>query len=515
MGRVYNSLKNVKVNLMGQIVNMAFKFVCRTVFIYVLGQEFLGISSLYTNILTLLSVSELGFSSAIMFSLYRPLAENDTDKINSIMRFYKNAYRIIGVIILGTGLCIIPFLPVLMNGTTDQVNIYFYYMLYLAQTVVSYFFFAYKQTLLLADQKKYKVDFITYGVQVAMSLLQMVALLIWGSFLVFTVLSIVANIVTNLLIALAVDKQYPFLKNNASKLPKDDTKTIFTQVKAMFLYKICNMVGVATDNLIISSHISVLLVGLYSNYLLIISVLQSVLSSVLQAFVGSLGNLYVLESDKKNEQVFRCLNLVNLWFIIFASVSCLVLFQPFITLWIGEEYLFENIVVFIIVMNFATNYMQAVIQIYKDTTGLFVRGKYRPLATVILNLGLSLILVRCMGIAGVFLGSIISRMCTTWAYDGWLIHRHAFHTSPKRFYLDSMASAGLIVVLTAAIQGICYLISVPDNWGGFVIRAVLCIVVSNVVLMLVYRKREEYAIVADKLREIIHKKLKRKGARLS
>lgn len=509
MGRVYNSLRNVKVNLIGQILNTIFRFACRTVFIYVLGEEFLGISSLYTNILTLLSISELGIANAIVFSMYRPLAKGDTDKICSIMRFYRNAYRIIGLVILGVGLCLTPFLPVLMNDTTDKVNIYFYYLLYLAQTVVTYFFFAYKQSLLLADQKKYKVDSVVYGMQVMLCIVQIVVLVTTRSFLIYTILAIGCGILTNLIISIVVDRDYAYLKEQPKKLPKVEKKNIFMQVRAMFLYKICNTVGVATDNLIISSHISVLMVGLYSNYLLIIAAIETILSSVLHAFTGSLGNLYATEDDKKNEQVFRCLNLVNLWYITFASVCCLVLFQPFITLWIGEKYLFAPIVVFIIVMNFATNHMQGVVQIYKDTTGLFVRGKYRPVATVILNLGLSLVLVRVIGIAGVFLGSIVSRMCTTWVYDGWLIHRHAFHIGPKRFYLDCIATAGIIVGLAAGIQYIVHAIALPVTWSGLIVRAILCLVIINAVLYLLYRRREEFVIVAEKTKGIIKNKLGR------
>ena len=509
MGRVSNSLRNVKANLIGQVLNMVLRFVCRTVFIYTLGQDYLGISSLYSNILTLLSISELGIANAIIFSMYRPLAEGDHDKIRSIMRFYRNAYRLIGLIVLAAGLCLMPFLPVFMTGTTDQINIYLFYLLYLAQTVVSYFFFAYKQSLLYADQKGYLANYVLYVVQVVVFVSQILILVFRESFLEYTLLAIFGNIVGNLLISIVVNRHYPYLKEKPEKLPAEEKKRIFAQVRAMFLYKICNTIGSSIDNLIISSHISVLMVGLYSNYLLIITVLEGLLSNVLHAFTGSLGNLYVTESDKKNEQVFRCLNLVNLWFIIFASVSCMVLFQPFITLWIGEDYLLAPMVVFIIVMNFATNHMQSVVQIYKDTTGAFVRGKYRPLATVIINLVLSLVLVRVMGIGGVFLATIIARMTTTWVYDGWLIHRHAFHMSPKRFYLDSIAAAGLIVGLTFVLQGICYGCNIPTNWGGFIIRGFMCLIIPNACLYLVYRRRGEFSIVAGKAKGILKNKLGR------
>lgn len=502
MSRTQNSLKNMAASLIGQFGSIVLRFACRTVFIYVLGKEFLGISSLYTNILTLLSVSELGISSAITFSLYRPLAEGDNAKVSAIMQFFKNAYRIVGLVILVIGLCLIPFLPTLMNGTTDKVNIYLYYLLYLAQTVVTYFFFAYKQTILFADQKKYLVDYVVFGANVVTTLLQILVLVIRESFFEYTIALIISGVVTNLIVAIIVDKKYPYLKDKAPKLSGEEVKEIFKQVYAMFLYRVCNVVGTATDNLIISSNINVLMVGLYDNYYLIINAVQKVLSHILGAFSGSLGNLYVLESDTKNEQVFRCLNLVNLWLITLSSVCFMILFQPFITMWIGEEYLFTPVVLYIIVMNFATNYMQGVMQIYKDVTGLFVKGKYRPVATVILNLVISIILVKKMGIAGVFLGSIISRMCTTWAYDGWLIYTHAFHMSPIKFYADSIVCAIVITVLSIGIETLCTYAEVPVTVWGFIARGIICVAITNMALLLLYGRREEFKIVAQKAKSI-------------
>lgn len=508
MSRTYNSIRNIRINLIGQLVSNILKFASRSVFIYTLGEEYLGISSLYMNILTLLSVSELGFSNVVIFSLYRPLAENNHKKIASIMQFYKKTYRVIGFVILGFGLAVIPFLPVLMNGTTDKVNIYFYYIIYLIQAVVSYLFFSYKQTILYADQKKYLVDLVTYGVKAGSTVVQIFILIFRRSFMGYTITAVISTIVTNFLISCVVDKRYPYLREKAEKLSNVDVKIIFSQVYAMFLYRICNMVGIATDNLIISSNIGVLTVGLYDNYSMIITVVQEILSSILYAFVGSLGNLYVLENDKKNELVFRCLNLVNLWFITFASVCFTVLFQPFITLWIGDTYTFEYMVVLIIVMNFATNNMQGVVQIYKDATGLFEKGKYRPVATVVINLVTSLVLVRSIGISGVFLGSIISRLCTTWWFDAWLIHKYAFHKMSMEFYKNCVLCAVHIVVLTGIIQGICLWSSVPITWWGLLLRSILCVVIVNVFMMIHYHKKEEFNYVVSTVKQIILNRIK-------
>jgi len=506
MGRTLNSLKNMKTNMLGQIFMNLLGFVCRTVFIKTLGKEYLGISSLYGNILLLLSVSELGFSNAVTYSLYRPLAENDTEKIASLMNFFRKAYRIVGLVILGMGLALIPFLPVLMNGTTDKVNIYFYYLLYLVQTATTYFFFAYKQVLLVADQKRYVADKIAYGIKGISVVLQIVCLIVYPSFLCYTVIGILTGIAVNLMVALEVDKRYPYLKNEAKRLPKNDIKNMFEQVYASFLNRVCNIVGQATDNLIISSNISVLMVGLYDNYAMIITVFQTLLSNALHAFNGSLGNLYATEGKEKNEKIFRSLNLLNLWFVIFTSVCFLVIFQPFITLWIGEEYLFDEIVVFIIVMNYATNNMQGVTYIFRQATGLFVVGKYRPVASVISNLVLSLIMVRTMGIGGVFLASIISRMTLAWWYDAWIVYQKGFGKKPWGFYADSIMAAIWITVLSVVVQNLIVWMGIPISWMGLIARGLICVVIVNGVLYLWYCRRDEFKFLKEKGVELIRRK---------
>ena len=503
MGRTINSLKNIKTNMLGQMLMNLMSFVCRTVFIKTLGKEYLGISSLYGNILLLLSVTELGFSNAVTYSLYRPLAQQDTGKIASLMQFFRKAYRVVGLVILGLGLALMPFLPVLMNGTTDKVNIYLYYLLYLAQTATTYFFFSYKQVLLFADQKRYVADKLTYSIKGISVLLQILSLFLCPSFFIYTVIGIGTGIVINLIVALEVDKRYPYLKNKAEKLPKTDIKAMFEQVYASFLNRVCNIVGQATDNLIISSHISVLMVGLYDNYAMIVTVFQTILSNILHAFNGSVGNLYATEGKEKNEKIFRSLNVLNLWFVIFTSVCFLVMFQPFITLWIGEDFLFDKWVVFIIVMNYATNNMQGVTYIFRQATGLFVVGKYRPVASVISNLVLSLIMVRSMGIGGVFLASIISRMSIAWWYDAWIIYRKGFEKSPWGFYADGLMAAVWITVLSGAMQWLSTALALPVSWMGLILRGMICTVVVNLVLLLWYGRREEFQFLIQKAKKAV------------
>lgn len=502
MSRTINSLRNIGASIGGQLLNNVFRFLCRTIFVYVLGKEYLGISSLYANILTILSVSELGFSTAITYSLYRPLVENDIPAIQSLMQFFKRAYRIIGLLILLVGLIIMPFLPDLMLGATDKINIYQYYLLYLGQTVISYLFFAYKGTLLIADQKKYIYDTVVCAVQIGMNLVQIVILLCLRSFLLYTIVAVVCDALQNVITSIVVDRKYPYLKAPAQNLSKERRREVFKQVYAASLYRICITIGTSTDNLIISSNISVLMVGLYDNYYMIVQVIHKLLQGFFQAFTSSLGNLYVLESRERNEFIFRCLNQLNNWVIVFCSVSFLMLFQPFIELWLGREYLLTGPVVLSIVINFATNYLQVIVQAFKNASGLFLRGKYRAVATAVLNLVISIILARYWGLTGVLWGSIISRMVTTWWYDAWIIYRYGFHQSPVHYFLECAVTMGLIFVITGVLELLCMPFSAA-TWGNLILKGMVCVLGGNGIYLLLYGRREEFRYLFTQGRNLI------------
>ena len=506
MSRTRNSFLNIMASIGGQMLTNVLRWICRMAFIYTLGKSYLGISSLYANILTILSLSELGLGSAITYSLYKPLAENDTETVRSLMAFFKIAYRWIGIAVLVLGLCLMPFLPYLMNGSTDVINIYLYYLLYLAQTVVSYLFFAYKAILLTADQKKYIVDAVMYILQIVMNAVQIVILFVWRSFFAYTAAVIVYNIVQNMVVAFIVDRKYPYLKGPAEKLSREQRRDVFSRVYAMSLYRISSVVGTATDNLIISSSISVIVVGLYDNYHMIIQVIQKLLKGVFEAFTSSLGNFYALESRERNEFMFRSLNLANSWLVAFCSVCFIILLQPFIQLCFGAEYVLDYSVVIIIVINFATNYIQNVVQIYKDASGLFVKGKYRAVMTAVLNLVISIILVRRIGLAGVFLGSIISRMVTTWWYDVWLLYRYGFQKSPLPYFRNCLSTTILVIVSTVLVQRLG-LMWQEATWMGIFIKGILCVVVVNGLYLLIYGRSKEFRYLLDKVKSILLKKI--------
>lgn len=498
MSRTANSARNAAGSMVNQLIMALLRFACRTAFIHTLGQEFLGISSLYSNVITILSITELGFSTVITYSLYEPLAKGDREMVRSLMDLFKKVYRLVGLAVLLLGLALMPFLPKLMTGVTDQVNIYHYYLLYLLQTVVSYLFFAYKSVLLIADQKKYLVDLSAAVCHGLVCAAQIAVLLVFRSFLAYTVLGIIQGIAQNVAAAVLVDRRYPYLKEPARKLTKAEKKPLFSGVYAMFLQKVSTAVGTATDNLIISACVSVTAVGLYNNYYLIVSTVQSVLGNLFRALTASLGNLHVTQSREKSGFVFRSLNLCNSFLVSLCAVCFLTMFRPFVILWAGEDYLLDDVTVGIIVLNFATNYLQNVVQIYRTATGLFVVGKYRSVANAVLNLGLSLVFVQWWGMAGVFLGSIVSRLLTVWWYDGWVLCRRGFGISPCGYYGSCVLSLAAAAVSALASHALCA--ELPVSWWTMLVSGAVGASVCAAIYVLLYGGSRESAYLRQRIK---------------
>ncbi|WP_240418168.1 lipopolysaccharide biosynthesis protein [Paenibacillus periandrae] len=489
--RIQNSLNNMFFGLSGQVISAIMGFMVRTVFIYTLGIEYLGVDGLFTSILIMLSLANLGFDTAIVYSLYKPLAENDINRIQALMNLYQKAYRRIGIIILLIGLSLLPFLPNLMNGETTISNITIIYLLFLSNSVLSYYF-VYKQSIIIADQRNHIISKIHTVFTIVSNIAQIIVLVSIGNYIVVLSTQIAFRVIENVYVANKANQLYPYLatKNNAT-LSKEDRKLFFENLYALMLYKISGVVISGTDNIIISKFVGIVWVGVYSNYLLIISTLNTLLGYLFYSITASVGNLNVNENAEKKYFVFRVLNFANFWIYGFCVVSLWSLINPFINIWLGDKYVFEKYIVFAILLNFFTAGMQNASTTFRDTTGLFKRGKYRPIIAAIINVVVSIILVQKMGIAGVLLGTVISRFCTYFWYDPYVIFRFVFKRSVMSYFVRYICFV-LLVTLSAIIT---------DTLGGListslilniVIRAVLCLIIPNFIFFMIFRKSEEF-----------------------
>lgn len=489
--RVKRFLQNMVTGVGGMLLTYILQFVSRTVFIYTLGKEYLGISGLFTNIISVLNVTELGLGAAIVFSLYQPLAVDDKQKINSIIQLLRKAYFFIGLFVLIAGIFLIPFLPFLMKKTTDLVNIPLIFLLYVFESVSSYWFYAYKSLIFRADQKGYITNLYTYFAKVIISVCQIMILFTLKSYVLYTVAGISVNIFANLLIAYRVDKTYPFLKDKAEPLPKAEKREIYKNVVGTAAYKINDMIIRSTDNIIISAFISVASVGVYDNYHMISTSVFTCIRMLFSSATAGIGNYVVKEDKAQSEYLFRVMMFASYWLFGFATICLWMLFNPFIALVWGVEYLLGKTVVAVIVIEFLIKSFQTVTIIYKDACGLFWKGKYRPVATVIINLLVSLLLVQKLGILGVVLGTIASRLLTTWWFEPWLIYRNVFEMSCKMYFVRYFCA----VILVTVYIGILELLGRPFadvtffNLGA---KVILCLIVPNFFTWVFFRKTEEF-----------------------
>ncbi|WKG28837.1 lipopolysaccharide biosynthesis protein [Priestia aryabhattai] len=490
--RIQNSIKNMVFGLSGQIISMAIGIIVRTVFIYTLGVEYLGVEGLFTSILLMLSLANLGFDTAIIYSLYKPLAENDVCKIQALMNLYRNAYRIIGVIVLIIGLSLFPFLPYLMNGETNINNIDLIYLLFLIQSVSSYYF-AYKHSVIIADQRNHVISKIHSVFIIVSNFTQIILLLTVSNYILILTIQIGFRIFENIYIRNKADELYPYLKtrNNAS-LTSKDKKQFYENLYSLFLYRISGVVINGTDNIIISTFVGIAWVGIYSNYLLIITTITTFLGYFFYSVTASVGNLNVNESKEKKHFIFRVINFTNFWLYGFCTVCLWNLVNPFISLWLGEQYLLNKFIVFTILLNFYTTGMQNASTTFRETTGLFKKGKYRPVIAALINICVSIILTQLMGISGVFLGTVISRLCTFFWYDPYIIFKNVFHRPIKFYYLKYIFFIMLVIGSCIISNFIISYMHVNNSLINLVIGGIVCLIVPNFLFFLIFRKSHEF-----------------------
>lgn len=508
MSRTKNSLRNMAVGIVGQIFVVLIQFVSRSVFIDILGAKYLGLTGLFTNIISMLALSELGVGTAIMYKLYKPISENDERKIYVLMKFFKKVYQIIGIVVLGLGLLLLPFLKTLINDDVSSINIYFIFLLYLAQSVSSYFFFAYKTTLIDANQKSYITVGINYLFVVLSHILQIIFLIVFKNFTIYVAISIVTTIIMNFVISRICDKMYPFINKKSDEvLDKNERKEIFKDCSALVIYKANAVVLNATDNLILSSFIGLSIVGLYSNYLLIFTFINTVLTKFYTAITASLGNLNTSDDIEHKYNIFEVINFISFAIFVIASLGIIFVSSTFIEVWLGKEFLLGFDTVILLGIKMYIDGQKKVLSTYRTTLGLFQQAKYRPLAGAIINLVASIILVNIIGISGVILGTIIADLLTYMWFDPYIIYKHSFIRSPKPYYIRRLCYFVMFIMITAITYMLINLINVAGIIG-IIINTLICIITPVIIISLFTYKTKEFKYILNLINQITKRYIK-------
>ncbi|EUJ41058.1 polysaccharide biosynthesis protein [Listeria weihenstephanensis FSL R9-0317] len=498
--------KNLLIGSGTQVIFLILSFINRTVFIYFLGKEYLGLDALFTNILMVLSFAELGIGNAIIFSLYKSMVDKNKARIKGIMALYAKAYRIIGLTVFIVGLLLMPFLDLFIkNPPNIPENIYIIYFLFLLNTAISYMF-SYKKAIFSADQKEYVINVSQQIFFLVQSLVQLTYLYIIRDYIGFIVIQVVCTFGLNVFLAIHANKKYSFLKGKTTeKLEKAEVKTIFQNVKALAMYKFGSIIMNGTDSIIIAAFLGLSVVGIYSNYLLIIAAVVTVLSRALNSITGSIGHLNNADNDVKKEQVFKQLFFIVAWIYFLLSIILFNVINPFITLWIGESFVLGTGTVLAIVASFYINGMQFPGYTYRTTMGLFRQGRYVPIAMAILNIILSIIFATHFGLIGVIVATIISRLTTTTIIDPYLVYRFSFKKKVGSYFkmylgyavITAIAFAASIPVMNWIYQG---------TWLTLILGAGTLFILLNVIYFAIFYRKAECQAIIRRVKSIIKRK---------
>lgn len=513
--RTKNSILTMVTGEARQILNLLLTFASRTVFINVLGAEYLGLNGLFSNILSLLALSELGIGSAISFYLYKPLVTKDIGRIKSLMKLYKLCYRVVGGFIIVIGSCIMPLLPRLVNFEQNvPVNLYLVYFLYLLNTASSYLFFAYKQALVTANQEQYKIEKVNIAFTFVNCLGDIVILLIFRNYIAYLILKFTFSLMKNVAIAVKIDNEYPYIKDkNADRIEKKEIKVFFKDVLSIALFKVGSTLFNATDNIIISVLLGTVFVGYYSNYFLIISQIVAVISMINKSLTAGIGNVMAKESKEKQYHIFKQLDFGVFAFSLICTVCLFQLLNSFVKIWIGNQdadYVLSQASVLCFCISFYFDSTTQVLNLFREGSGNFKIGRSLQVLGGVLNIILSVVLGKHFGLTGIFAATVISKALVTVTPFVANISARVFGLSKvhlvKDYYFNFLVMLGSL--------GMIWILGSPFHMkgiGAFCVECLIAVIVPCIIIYAIYGRTPEMKALVVRFKILMTKLFGRIG----
>jgi len=511
VSRSRNVAKNVTVGVIAQIITLVLSVISRRIFVSFLSADYLGINGLYGNILSVLALAELGVGSVTQFFLYKPVSEKNYNEILHLMRYFRKLYMIIAAVILTLGLLLIPFLNVIVNSDLQQSELILYYVLFLLNSVVSYFS-ADKIALLAANQDNRLQKYVAMGSAIVFQILYIIVLMLWHNYTIYVLVMILCTLSNVLVINFLCYKRYPYLRNRV--VPSEgsvDKKRIITDVKSTFLYKIGATIVNNTTNIIISVMISTAMVGFYSNYYMIVVAIQGFIAIVSKAMVSGIGNLSVSQNTKHMQKVFNLMLLVYNFIAAFGGISLYLLFNDFIPIWLGDEFLLDQSVVFAIAFSFYLTNAISPLWIFREANGLFKKVRYLFLYTAAFTILFSVLLGHYFKLFGILLAPSLARIVTQVWYEPRVVYKSLFGGTSIAYWLKQFR-----YLLCAAVSlFVCYYLQMilPHTFVFIVIKAILFLAITGMLFLLGSLGTEEFSEFLFRIKAMIKKVFKRRAAR--
>lgn len=507
--RTQNSVINMGVGFAGYFINTITGFVCRMVFVRCLPAEYLGISGLFSNILSMLSLAELGIGTAIGYALYKPLANRDEKKIAALMRYYGSAYRTIGTVVAFIGLALLPFLRQLIGDTTYiRESIHIIYFVYLFNTCLTYFF-SYRATLLFADQKNYICIGINYIITTVQSIIQIVFLVLTKNYLIYIAIQTLGSLSYNIIITHIAVKQYPYIKDRAGeKLDKSEKRALFINIKALTVARLSEYLVNGIDNIIITYFKGIVTVGAASNYTLLSGTLSTLTNQIFNSMTASVGNFNALNAQEEQYSFFKKLQLANFLIFGWATIGIMFVSSDLVELCFGESYVLPISIPFILALNFYLVTMQSAIRTFRATLGLFRYGQYTLIFTAVINLICSMWFGQLWGLFGIYLATAVARTLTIVWYFPYAVFKHGFHRNPIDYLFIYLKYLVIFLLDGFTCFVICRIVHCPI-FLRIILKMIICSAVPNLFLFITCGKTEEYRYVLDKLKTLLNGLLNR------
>ena len=502
IARTKNTVRNILTGSVSRIINIILPFFNRTVILYVMGTKYLGLSSLFTSILSFLSLSELGLGAAMVYSMYKPIARNDDETICALLNLYKRLYRIIGFVVLGLGMALMPFLRQLINDEIPpEINLHLLYFIYLFNSVLSYWLFAYKNALLQAHQRNDVNNVISAVIIPASYAVMLGALWLTKNYYAYVIWQPVFTIITNLIRSRYVDRHFPHLKPRG-EISSELRRSITKKVAALIGTKLNTVVLNAADNLVMSAFLGLTVIAVYGNYYMIMSSIIGFLGIIYSAMTAGLGNSLQTETVEKNYRDFEKLSFMNSWLVGWCSVCLVCLYQPFMRIWVGEELMFPFYVVLELGLYFYIYQLRKIPVVYKDAAGIWWEDRFRPYVCMVTNVVLNILLVQIIGISGIILSTVFS-LCISIPWENYTIFKYVFHRSSRAYYGKLAAYCGSMILGGLVCFWLCSLFS--DGIPALMARAVICVIVPNVIFAALNCRRAEFRLARDMVLRILRR----------
>lgn len=512
--RTKNATRNIIFGGILKLYQLIIPFIMRTVMIYFMGVQYLGLNSLFTSILQVLNLAELGVGSAMVYSMYRPIAEDDEITICALLRLYRSYYFLIGTVIAVVGTALTPFVPKLIKSDLPaELNVYILYLLNLALTVLTYWVLAYKNSLLQAHQRIDITSKVTISTSTIQYGLQFLTIAVTKNYYLYIIVALATQALTNVITAIIATRMYPQYRPKGT-LKADEVKQINKRIKDLFTAKLGGTIVNSADTIVISAFLGLSMLAVYQNYFYIISSVMGFVLIIFSSCSAGIGNSLATESEEKNYFDFKKLVFLTMW-IATLCISCFIgLYQPFMTLWVGKKYLLDMKVVVLLSVYFFLYLVNHLSCVYKDAAGIWHQDRFRPLISGIVNLILNIVMVKYIGIYGIIISTIISYVFVAMP---WLIH-NMFSLVFKRSALEylRMLLKGAGVSLLAGVISYTLCRQVPfEGIIQLIANGIICIVSGLILLLVIYRKdpmfdpfldmcdsvsRHKFSIIFEKLK---------------